>query len=147
MSDECSGELTLSVDIFRFEEGELHCFFDSRTPVCATNENLRDVFCVKAKSLGLMPEDKEVAPAHHVPEDSPFIQVLLRCYEQYSGLPGKCMAIGGGTYAHRLKNGVGFGCILPGTDTHMHGPDEFAEIDELLLSAKIFAQVIIDLCS
>lgn len=27
----------------------------------------------------------------------------------------------------------------------MHGPDEFAVVDELLMSAKIFAQVIVDL--
>lgn len=29
----------------------------------------------------------------------------------------------------------------------MHGADEFAVVDELVLSAKIFAQVIVELCS
>jgi len=29
----------------------------------------------------------------------------------------------------------------------MHGADEYAVIDELIVSAKIFAQVIVDLCS
>jgi succinyl-diaminopimelate desuccinylase len=36
---------------------------------------------------------------------------------------------------------------MPGTDTHMHGADEFAVIDELVASAKIFAQAIVELCS
>jgi succinyl-diaminopimelate desuccinylase len=71
---------------------------------------------------------------------------LLKCYEQYTGLKGECLAIGGGTYVHNLKNGVAFGCMLPETDTNMHGVNEFAPIDELLLGAKIFTQVIIDLC-
>ena len=46
-----------------------------------------------------------------------------------------------------LKNGVAYGAALPGTDNRMHGADEFAVVDELVLSAKIFAQVIVELCS
>jgi succinyl-diaminopimelate desuccinylase len=41
---------------------------------------------------------------------------------------------------------VAFGCVMPGTDTNMHGADEFAVIDELILSAEMFAQAILDLC-
>ena len=95
----------------------------------------------------MTPDDKGVSPAHHVPKDTPFIQTLLKCYEQYSGRKGECLAIGGGTYAHRLKNGVGFGCSMPETDNRMHGADEYAVIEELLIGAKIFTQAIIDLCS
>ena len=49
-------------------------------------------------------------------------------------------------YVHHLKNGVAFGAAMPETENNMHGPDEFAVIDELLMSAKIFAQVITELC-
>ena len=35
---------------------------------------------------------------------------------------------------------------MPGTDNNMHGNDEFAVIDELILIAKIFTQAIIELC-
>ena len=56
------------------------------------------------------------------------------------------MAIGGGTYLHHLKNGVAFGCADPEVDNHMHGADEFAVISQLVMSAKIFAQAIIELC-
>ena len=147
MEDEISGFLTMSLNLFEYELTGLKGYFDGRTPVCATNENLKDIFCAKARALGLTPDDKGVSPAHHVPKDTPFIQTLLKCYEQYSGRKGECMAIGGGTYTHRLKNGVGFGCALPETDNHMHGADEYAVIDELLLGAKIFTQAIINLCS
>ena len=49
-------------------------------------------------------------------------------------------------HTSRLKERRAFGAALPETDNRMHGADEFAVIDELLLSAKIFAQVIADLC-
>ena len=35
-----------------------------------------------------------------------------------------------------LKNGVAFGCTMPGTDNNMHGDDEFAVVDELILVLK-----------
>ena len=53
---------------------------------------------------------------------------------------------GGGTYVHDLKNGVAFGASMPGVDNRMHGADEFAYVSDLVASAKIFAQVIADLC-
>ena len=79
--------------------------------------------------------------------DSEFISTLLRTYEEYTGRKGECIAIGGGTYVHELKNGGAFGAAMPETDNRMHGADEFAVIEELIVSAKMFAQVIIDLCS
>ena len=57
------------------------------------------------------------------------------------------MSTGGGTYVHHLKNGVAFGAAMPGRDNNMHGANEFAQTDDLVISAKIFAQVIVDLCS
>ena len=45
-----------------------------------------------------------------------------------------------------LKNGVAFGASMPGVDNRMHRADEFAYVGDLVASAKIFAQVIADLC-
>lgn len=147
MRDDISGELTMSLNLFDYEVNGLKGYFDGRTPVSATDRNLKDVFCSRARELALEVDDEGVSPAHHVPADTPFVRKLLQCYEQYTGKEGKCLAIGGGTYAHRLKNGVGFGCSMPGTDNRMHAADEYAVIEELLLGAQIFTQVIIDLCS
>lgn len=85
-------------------------------------------------------------PPHHVPAETPFVQTLLRCYEDWTGRPGKCLAIGGGTYVHELKNGVAFGAAMPGVDNRMHGADEFAVIDDLVTTGKIYAQAILELC-
>ena len=83
---------------------------------------------------------------HHVPEETPFVQTLLKVYEDWTGKEGKCLAIGGGTYVHELKNGVAFGATLPGVDNRMHGADEFVNVDDLLLMGKIYAQTILELC-
>ncbi|MCE5221201.1 MAG: dipeptidase PepV [Clostridium sp.] len=146
MSDEISGELTITLNIFEYTTKGFSGVFDCRAPICATNENLRDVLrdTMKKENISLSYDD--LVEAHHVSEDSDFVRTLLKCYEEYSGKKGECLAIGGGTYVHHLKNGVAFGCTMLGTENNMHGNDEFANIDELILSAKIFTQAIIDLC-
>ncbi len=146
MSDEISGELTLSFNQLQITETGLDGAFDCRAPICATEENMKQVVQARCAAAGLELEDRPMRPPHHVPADSPLVQALLRIYEQYTGQKGKPLAIGGGTYVHELANGVAFGCVMPGTDTNMHGADEFAVIDQLILSAEMFAQAILDLC-
>ncbi|MBR2636322.1 MAG: Sapep family Mn(2+)-dependent dipeptidase [Oscillospiraceae bacterium] len=146
MSDDISGPLTISFTIFKYDGKSLDGVFDSRCSLCATNENMRDVLIEKFGAYGIELTKKEMRPGHHVPAESPFVQTLLRCYEDYTGKEGRCIAIGGGTYTHNLKNGVAFGCADLEVDNHMHGADEFAVIDQLVMSAKIFAQVIIEMC-
>jgi succinyl-diaminopimelate desuccinylase len=85
-------------------------------------------------------------PPHVVSGDSTLVKTLLGAYEDVTGLKGECLAIGGGTYVHELKNGVAFGAILPGIDTHMHGADEFMGVDNLVTAAKVYAKAIYELC-
>ena len=147
MSDEISGDLTLAFSLLTISDRELDGTFDSRCPVCATKENVLEVAKAKMAEKGFTLLNDSMKPPHHVDEDSEFIRTLLRTYEEYTGRTGECIAIGGGTYVHELKNGVAFGAAMPETDNRMHGADEFAVIEELIVSAKMFAQVIVDLCS
>ena len=147
MSDELSGDLTLAFSLLTISDRELDGTFDSRCPVCATKENVLEVAKAKMAEKGFTLLNDSMKPPHHVDGDSEFIRTLLRTYEEYTGRTGECIAIGGGTYVHELKNGVAFGAAMPETDNRMHGADEFAVIEELIVSAKMFAQVIVDLCS
>ena len=147
MADDISGELTLSLNILHVTTTELSAQFDSRCPICASDENMKNVVAASCAARGLKLLDTPMKPPHHVPADSPFIQTLLGTYEKYTGVKdAKPLAIGGGTYCHEMANGVAFGCTMPGTDNHMHGNDEFAVVEELVISAKIFADVIAALC-
>ena len=146
MADELSGDLTLAFSLLKVDAVSLDGTFDSRCPICANEENVLHVVKAKMAENGFTLLNDKMKEPHHVDGDSHFVQTLLRVYEDYTGLKGECQSTGGGTYVHHLKNGVAFGAAMPGTDNRMHGADEFAVIDELLISAKIFAQVIADLC-
>ena len=144
--DEISGKLTLAFSMLEITETGLKGDFDSRCPICANEENTLAVAKAKMEAEGINFTSEKMNESHYVDGNSPFVQTLLKCYEQYTGRKGECIAIGGGTYVHHLKNGVAFGPSMPETETGIHGPDEFAVIDELVVAAKIFAQVMVDLC-
>lgn len=146
MEDEISGELTLAFSMLKVTENSLDGGFDSRCPVCATEDNVLSVVKGKMEKIGLTLHNDHMRPPHHVDGNSLFVQTLLKEYEAYTGRKGECKYTGGGSYVHDMKNGVVFGASMPGTDNHMHGADEFVVVEELAVSAKIFAQVIVDLC-
>jgi len=146
MQDELSGRLTLAFSMLTVNETGLVGEFDSRCPVCANEENVLQVIKAQMADQGITLANESMTPPHHVDGDSVFVKTLLKAYEDYTGKKGECQATGGGTYVHDLKYGVAYGASMPGTDNHMHGADEFAVVEDLITSAKIFAQVIVDLC-
>lgn len=146
MYDEFANDLTLSINLLDYDENRMEIHFDCRAPLCATNENVRDIIKQKLQDLNMELQAGEMYPPHYVDEESEFIQTLLRCYELYTGKKGKCLSIGGGTYVHGIKNGVAFGGVMEDVDTNMHGINEFMPIEDLIISAAIFAQAIVELC-
>lgn len=146
MSDEISGALTISLNMMTLDEHGVTASFDCRFPVCGNKENIADVLRAQGAQAGLMLSDSPMTQPHYVPEDTPFIRTLLHCYEMYKGRPGSCIAIGGGTYVHNLKNGVAFGPVELDTQTNLHGNDEHIPVEDLIISAAIYAQSIILLC-
>ncbi len=146
MHDELSGDLTISLNTFAYSPSELTGSFDCRTPLCATRENLADGMEKRMAAAGIPLTACRMLPGHHVPEDSSFVRTLLTCYETFTGRKGSCRSFGGGTYAHNLKNGVAFGCVMPGVNCRKHGSDERAVVEDLKTSGKIFALAIATLC-
>ena len=144
-ADEASGALTLAFSLLEVGEEGLEGRFDSRTPLCATADNCQKVAEAAFARYGISCTG-EMGSAHHTPEDSPFVQTLLGCYEEVTGLPGQCIAIGGATYVHDIPGGVAFGPCMPGVQTNMHGPDERVSVSDLLTAAKIYALAIARLC-
>lgn len=146
LSDEISGSLTLALSMLRLDKTGLSAEFDCRMPICAAAAGTPALIQKKCKAAGFSFSTEAFTEAHYVPADSLFIKVLLSSYEAITGRPGECIATGGGTYVHEIENGVAFGAVMPGTNTRMHGPDEFAVISELMSAAKIYALAIAQLC-
>ncbi len=145
--DDVSGELTLNFGVLKFDGEVLSGGLDLRCPLCSTEENVKNVIGEKLNAAGFTWEsDPEMRPAHYVPEDSPLVKTLLDVYEKHTGEKGECLAIGGGTYVHDIEGGVAFGIEFPGKDYRIHGADEFCDVNEMLLTAAMYADVIKELC-
>lgn len=144
-SDE-SGPLTVNLGLIDYSlESGLKATIDMRIPVCGDGHKicsqLQEALGDKAKAN--MPF---ASKPHCVPADSEFVTGLLGIYEEYTGLSGEPIAIGGGTYVHNIEGGVAFGCTFPGRKPKMHEPDETIPLDDLVVSGEMFAAAICQFC-
>lgn len=86
MSDEESGELTLSLDLMNYDGKILTGSYDCRAPLCATKENLYDTAEQNMKKGGFSMEGSAMVPAtprsggQSVRSDA--AAVLYRCHRQ-----------------------------------------------------------------
>jgi succinyl-diaminopimelate desuccinylase len=79
-------------------------------------------------------------PPHHVDKDSLLVKTLLEVYKTYTGKDEAPLSMGGGTYARTLPNkAVAFGIQFPGTPDRAHQANEGVNIEDLKISAKMFA--------
>ena len=143
--DEISGKTTVTLSVLDMNETGFSARFDSRDALCATKESTQDVTEKAFTALGWTCTG-DFGPGHWVDENSPFIQILLETYEEFSGRKGYCEAIGGGTYVHHIPGGVAYGAGEHDFDSRLHGANERARISQLLLTAEIYAAVIARVC-
>ena len=143
--DAVTGKLTCSFTQIDITDTGLTGLCDCRVPVCANESNCKAVADAAMAAEGFV-SDGTMIPPHHTPAEGSFIQTLNRCYETYSGRPGGCYSMGGGTYVHDVPGGVAFGVVMPEEDVRMHGANERIRTDDLVTAAEIFAQAVADLC-
>lgn len=145
-SDEISGALTLNIGILEYGLTGLKGVIDSRVPVCANEDNMSKVLERRLMHEGISLSGTAMRAPHHTPADSPLVRTLLGAYEEVTGQKGYCYSMGGGTYVHNIEGGVAFGCAKGEVDNHMHGPDEFAVIEDMVEGARMFARAIVRMC-
>lgn len=78
-------------------------------------------------------------------KDSFLVKSLQKAYEDITGLDGTPVTTTGGTYAKVMPNIVPFGPSFPGQKGIAHNPNEYMDIEDIVLNAKIFAQAIYNL--
>ena len=141
--DEVSEELTCNMGILRLENGQWLGTLDMRCPVTADQEKLKQAAACALQGFEVKTAVQK--PPHHVPAESELVTGLLAAYEEETGLKGKPMSTGGGTYAKVLKQGVAFGALFPDEEDLAHQADEYEDIDRLMLAMKIYANALIRL--
>ena len=146
-NDEPSGKLSLNLGILELTSDEVRFVIDIRYPV---TYQLNDIFLpiekiAQSEQFGLKILTHQ--EAHHVPKDSSLVVSLLKAYSDVTGLEPFAFAIGGGTYAKALPQGVAFGPVFPGEPEVIHCADEYISIDNLLLTTKVYAQAILNIAA
>lgn len=78
-------------------------------------------------------------PPVFFPKEGVLCRILKETYEQMTGMDGTPVTTTGGTYAKKVPNIVPFGPSFPGQKGIAHLPDEWMDVDDLMLNAKIYA--------
>ncbi len=145
-SDAVSVDMTCVLSMLNSRDGRLCGGIDIRFPLDRTKAEISGIICEKLRSAGFDIDSCEGVEPHCTDENSTFVKALLKSYERVTGEKGRCIAIGGGTYVHEIEGGVAFGAEFPGKDGHMHSPDEFITVGDLLKNAEIMAEAMIGIC-
>ena len=70
----------------------------------------------------------------------------MNIYKDITGdVEAEPIAIGGGTYAREVTNGVAFGALLSSQVDNMHQKNECLEIDKIDTIARIYVEAIYQL--
>lgn len=75
-------------------------------------------------------------------KDCFLVKSLQDAYEEITGLDGTPVTTTGGTYAKAMPNIVPFGPSFPGQKGIAHNPNEYMDISDIILNAKIYAQAL-----
>ena len=138
LHDELSGDLSFNWGILNADESSLSLVVNYRYPVTFSFADCGPAFQTLFETHGFA-VSQEHDEKLYIPTDSALVKTLLKVYKEHTGIDGKPVCIGGGTYAKCLPNILAFGPIFPGDEVREHKPDEFIEIPKLMKNAQIIA--------
>ena len=143
--DDVPTALTFNTGIVNINSTNAEFIVNIRYPVTSDGDKvIKDIKNnINNKELNL--EKLSDAKPLYIEKDDPFIVKLMDAYREFTGDNSEPIAIGGGTYARKVKKGVAFGPLFPGEKELAHQKDEFIKIDNLVKSAAIYAKAIVDI--
>jgi len=141
-----SGELTLNVAQFSLENDKLKISMNLRIPVHTQLDTIKTKMNKLCENTSITINYNGKKDALYIPKDNELVQTLCNIYSNVTGEKYEPIAIGGATYARAFPNCVSFGANMPGDEDMCHKIDEFISIDNLILSANIYAKAIYELC-
>lgn len=146
-SDSEMGDLTSNLAILNIQNKKGRCGINFRYP---TNWK-KDLFFENVKNtaqndnirINILGDSEP----HYISKEDELVKILHKAYVKYTNDDKTpLMTIGGGTYARSLKRAVAFGPMMPGREDVVHQVNEYAYIEDLLLSIAIYAEALKELC-
>ncbi len=129
-----------SPTIFKTGNGTARINVNVRFPYGEEVENIRARFDEWAAKNGGKTVGFRSFPAIFVPKEKPFLKVFADAYEDVSPFKNEYTLAYGYSYAKAMPNIVSWAPLFPGEEDTCHEPNEFIDLDSMLMSAKIFAE-------
>lgn len=136
-------ELTNNLAIIKYDGEVVSIGLNIRYPINYNFEAGEEVFKKAASEFNLTYKKIANSVPHYVSPEDKLVKSLHGAYIKYTGdTKNDIITIGGGTYARRLKKAVAFGPLFPGEEELAHQPDEYLDIDQMIISIAIYAESI-----
>ncbi len=133
-----TGRLTLSPNIIKYRKGEVQVICDIRYPATVPYSEV----IARLAQMGVKYETIRHQPPLMQDKKGALVQTLLKTYEACTGICAEPIAIGGGTYARALKNGVAFGPEMEDDEPVMHQADEYITIERFSILLNVYKNAI-----
>ena len=148
------GPLTLVLTrLYPNDDGSLEACLNVRCPVGRSREQVETAVqaAVEAWTVrrgGARPGCRIETGEPYYVESAPHVPALVKVYRHYTGQhDAGPIAVGGGTQARLLPNGVNFGPSMPGTAYTGHSDHEFVTVDQLRLNLMMQAAMLVELAA
>ena len=145
LHDELSGALTLNLGVLAWNREGGILDIDIRYPVTCSKTTVMQTIGPALSAMASWATIMEDLPPHVVDPSSALIATLGRAYRRHTHASPRCLSIGGCTYARLMPGGVSFGPEFSGHPATDHAPDEYIELDDLLVATRIYASAMFDL--
>ncbi len=129
-----TGNLTFSPNVITFDDGKVYIKTDVRYP---STKNLDYIKSQLAK-IGNYTELHYQSPLYN-DKNGKLVKTLLDVFNKKTGRNDEAIAIGGGTYAKAIQNGVAFGASF---DEDAHIPNEKQSLKNYCLCYDIYKEAI-----
>lgn len=152
LADEQSGRLTHNGGVTALRDGRLTQNINIRYPVTADQEAMLAAIRAVLEAEGFALDHIDNDPPCFTPADAPVVKALTEISNTVLGAELSPYVMGGGTYARKLGNAVGYG---PGVSHRekpfgegrggAHQPDECTSVAGLLDAVEIYVKALIAL--
>ena len=122
--DEVSGPTTCVGTMTRLDaEGRVHLHLNIRYCISANGEELAKTIAEVCRNNACHAEKVEDSAPHYFPREEPVVDALMNVFKEITGLEKEPYVMGGGTYARKLPNAIGFGLGgLPKEEDQLFSP-------------------------
>lgn len=139
-----SGNLTLNTAHFSFNNDYLSIGFNIRIPATIDYTKIEKQFRKYSNKNLIIDVVKTQSPLYISKEDK-LVKQLCDIFNDYNHSNFEPEAIGGATYARAFPNCISFGPKMPNEQDMCHQTDEYISIENLIFSAKTYAEAIMQL--